>query len=267
MAQQKGRFETFLISLAVFATGAVFAVIAMDVLAPYRRGREHPETTTLRARFGPSKVSANAEEWAIRDFFADQRGGVFVDVGSSDYRENSNTYYLETQLGWSGLAIDPLKAFEADYLKFRPRTKFRSFFVSDRSDSDTTVYVLDNNSLVTSSDKSFTLRHGKNVSELKAPTITLNELLTKEGISKFDFMSMDIELSEPKALAGFDIERFRPRLVCIEAHLEVRQQILDFFARHDYTVVGKYLRADSENLYFMPLEAPQSGAPSKQPGN
>jgi hypothetical protein len=32
-------------------------------------------------------------------------------------------------------------------------------------------------------------------------------------------------------------------------------------------VVGKYLRADSENLYFMPLEAPQSGARSKQPGN
>ncbi len=32
---------------------------------------------------------------------------------------------------------------------------------------------------------------------------------------------MDIELSEPKALAGFTIERFKPELVCIEAHPEV----------------------------------------------
>ena len=54
-------------------------------------------------------------------------------------------------------------------------------------------------------------------------------------------MSIDIELWEPKALAGFDIDRFKPKLVCIEAHQQVRQQILDYFAHHRYVVVGKYL--------------------------
>ena len=63
---------------------------------------------------------------------------------------------------------------------------------------------------------------------------------------------MDIELWEPKALAGFDIDRFRPSLVCVEAHPEVRQQILDYFAAHGYAIVGKYLRADTQNLYFTP---------------
>jgi hypothetical protein len=42
-------------------------------------------------------------------------------------------------------------------------------------------------------------------------------------------------------------------LVCIEAHPEVRQEILDYFARNGYVVVGKYLRADIWNLYFTPL--------------
>jgi hypothetical protein len=65
---------------------------------------------------------------------------------------------------------------------------------------------------------------------------------------------MDIELSEPKALAGFDVDRFKPALVCIEAHPEVRQQILDYFTRHRYVLVGRYLRADSKNLYFQPLD-------------
>ena len=85
------------------------------------------------------------------------------------------------------------------------------------------------------------------------PTITLNDLLPRHGISRVDFLSMDIELSEPKALAGFDIRRFRPELVCIEAHSEVRQQILDYFARNAYVIVGRYLLADSHNLWFAPL--------------
>jgi hypothetical protein len=66
---------------------------------------------------------------------------------------------------------------------------------------------------------------------------------------------MDIELWEPKALAGFDVERFRPALVCIEANAEVRQQIIDYFTRHDYAVLGRYLRADIWNLYFAPMGA------------
>jgi hypothetical protein len=48
------------------------------------------------------------------------------------------------------------------------------------------------------------------------------------------------------------VERFRPALVCIEAHPEVRQQILDYFAAHRYVVVGKYLRIDEANIYFTP---------------
>jgi hypothetical protein len=66
---------------------------------------------------------------------------------------------------------------------------------------------------------------------------------------------MDIELSEPKALAGFDIDRFKPALVCIEAHPDVRQRILNDFHAHDYVVVGKYLRMDVTNLYFEPAGA------------
>jgi hypothetical protein len=55
-------------------------------------------------------------------------------------------------------------------------------------------------------------------------------------------------------LAGFAIDRFRPTLVCIEAHPQVRQQILDYFARHGYVAVGRYLRVDHDNLYFIPLQ-------------
>ena len=194
-------------------------------------------------RFGPGRSSRFFEEWFIRDYFGDRRDGIFLDVGASHYRDDSNTYYLEKALGWSGIAVDALAEFGADYRTHRPRTRFVAMFAAD-------------NSVVSSANQQFAERHGKGVQAREVPSTTLDAMLDEAGIKRLDFMSMDIELSEPKALAGFDIERFRPALVCIEAHPEVRQQILDYFAAHGYVIVGKYLRADPHNLYF----APRSGA-------
>ena len=106
------------------------------------------------------------------------------------------------------------------------------FFVSDESNQQAKLYVQSRNPFVTSADKAFNcpLRQGRPRS-LTAPTITLDDLLASEHVTALDFVTMDIELWEPKALAGFDLERFQPALVCVEAHPEVRQQILDYFAR------------------------------------
>ena len=213
----------------------------------------HPEAQALKDKYGPHRNSYSEEEWCIRDFFKDRRDGFFVDVGANDYKVTSNTYYLETVLSWSGIAVEPQRQFEADYVTHRPRTRFRSFFVSDASNQLAKMYVLSRNSLISSADRGFTEQHGEKAKEVEVPTITLTDLLDAEGVKKIDFLSMDIELWEPKALAGFDLERFRPELVCIEVHPEVRQQIIDYFARRRYVVVGKYLRADVNNLYFTPL--------------
>jgi len=42
----------------------------------------------------------------------------------------------------------------------------------------------------------------------------------------------------------------------IEPHPEVRQQILDYFTSNGYVVLGTYLRADSDNLWFAESKRP-----------
>ena len=207
------------------------------------------EIGPLAAKYG-AKHSRFGEEWIVRDFFQDRRDGTFLDVGANDYQFESNTFFLETALGWRGIAIDAQSEYEAGYLSNRPRTKFFALFVSDTSDATIDFYVPETNLATASSTRSAV--DGPAVSR-KVPTVTLNELLAREGVERIDFMSMDIELAEPKALAGFDINRFKPALVCIEAHREVRQELLDYFARNRYVVVGKYLRMDTQNLYFTPM--------------
>ena len=93
------------------------------------------EIEPLEAKYGPARNSEHGEEWIVRDFFNDKRGGFFVDVGANDYKSESNTYYLETKLGWSGIAVEPQQQFAAGYAAHRPLTRFRTTSRSSRFSS------------------------------------------------------------------------------------------------------------------------------------
>jgi FkbM family methyltransferase len=213
--------------------------------------QDRSEANWLERTYGPDRQSMNLEEWIIRDFFQDRRGGFFLDVGAADQKVSSNTWYLENRLGWSGIAIDALQEYRAGYEQFRPRTKFFSVFVSDQPAGTATLFIGSGRG-ASSGERGFTEQYGAVTGSVEVPTTTLNQLLDAEGVTHVDFVSMDIELAEPKALAGFDLDRFKPALVAVELHPEVRQQILDYFATRGYVVIGKYLRADDINAWFMP---------------
>jgi FkbM family methyltransferase len=226
--------------LGLLREASQFSVPAQEELAP------------LAARYGAARHSRFAEEWIVRDYFNDRRNGVFLDVGANHYRDENNTYFLEKALEWSGVAVDALPEFGHDYVQHRPKTRFVAAFVSDTRDGTVTFFVPPGNKLVASADHSFTVRAKTPGEPRQLPTTTLDAILEQASITALDFVSMDIELAEPRALAGFTIDRYRPSLVCIEGHPEVRQGILDYFAAHEYVLVGKYLRMDSTNLYFQP---------------
>jgi FkbM family methyltransferase len=236
----------------VIVVSALTVMVYRERLKPHFFFSEGPlaELAPL-GRTGP-RSSMGVEEWIVRDYFQDRQGGVFLDVGANHYQDRSNTYFLETSLGWSGLAVDALEEFAADYRLHRPRTRYVAMFASDTPNSNVRFFVPENN-LIASSSEEFTARYGSPGQAREVPATTLTSVLDQAGIRKIDYLSMDIELAEPKALAGFDIDRFKPDLVCIEAHPEVRQQILDYFARHQYVLAGKYLRVDPHNLHFQPL--------------
>jgi hypothetical protein len=210
----------------------------------------------LRAKYGPDHHSAGMEEWIVRDFFREMRGGVFADIGAWEWQADNNTVALEQALGWSGLAVDAVPTYAEDWRRHRPRTRFIVAFVDRAGGEPRTIDVPVNASQV-ASDQTNTAMHttsayqGKTV-QVRTMSATLDALLESAGITRLDYLSMDIELHEPAGLAGFSIERFRPKLVCIEAHPPVRQQILDYFHQHGYVVVGQYLRLDSTNLWFKP---------------
>jgi FkbM family methyltransferase len=257
------RYRLTVTAAIIAACGGAVTLLAATIFQAGRRAmetqlrpyvlRDGGDLDALKARYGPSANSLDAEEWIVRDFFQDRRGGVFVDVGANHYQRESNTYYLDTRLEWSGLAIEPQTQYAADYARFRPRTRFVPLFISDKSDVPTTLFVPDRASDASGDEVVASDQHRRRVMRVPTQTATLDQVLETYHVPHVDFLSIDVEEHEPQVLRGFSINRVQPALVCIEAWPGVRQQILDYFAAHQYVIVSKYLRLDTGNLWFQPL--------------
>ena len=113
------------------------------------------ELQAFRDRYGPYHYSEREEEWMIRDYFRIDGTACSSMWAPITIAPASKTYYLESNLGWSGIAIEPQREFAADYGRFRPRTKFFPFFVSDVSNKTARLFVLKAQPLMASSDKEF----------------------------------------------------------------------------------------------------------------
>jgi hypothetical protein len=75
--------------------------------------------------------SGDRSEVFLRSFFADKPNGSFIDIGCGHFRRNNTTYYLETQLHWTGVAIDGNVDVGPEYREHRSRTAFFMFALSD----------------------------------------------------------------------------------------------------------------------------------------
>jgi FkbM family methyltransferase len=200
---------------------------------------------------GKPKYSQQNEELYIRHFFNDERDGFYVDVGAWHALESSTTAYLDKDLGWKGIAIDAQPGMLQEWKRDRPRARFFQNIVTDHSGAKETLHM---RGAISSTDPNHVNRfpdlQDKATVPVDVETITLNDLLAREGVERIDFLSMDIEGGELKALSGFDIERFRPRLVCIEVMVELREGIEKYFAQHKYRRIEGYGQEWHPNWYY-----------------
>ncbi len=228
------------------AVSCALLAAALDVGAP-----AHRDTfVTEKAHY-----SQHDEELVIRDFFRDQRAGFFLDVGCGHPIQASNTYYLEKDLGWTGIAVDGLPEMAVKWRRNRHASRFFNFIVTDHADTVETFHRAEMWD-VSSVARPDTLpgRVGVASEPIQVPTTTLTALLDANHVASIDLLSIDIEGHELLALAGLDVERFRPRLVCIEAKPVNRGGIATYFKQHRYRQLERYLAHDLVNYYYAPID-------------
>jgi FkbM family methyltransferase len=65
----------------------------------FSQAKEEP-TYTFYSKYGQDR-------YLFENFFKGKKSGVFVDIGAQDGITNSNTFFLEKELNWNGVCIEP----------------------------------------------------------------------------------------------------------------------------------------------------------------
>lgn len=237
MSRRSAGWPLTLVLLAVVGLAGSYA--GAKVGRQYERNRMCCQTPqwpnvglSLREVLGlvrfPSQIGQ--DKWVLYTVFPGVTDGFFLDVGSADGYEISNTVALE-QRGWTGICIDPFPT------NMQGRT-CRMLKEVVFSDAGRTMKFQDSGGLGGITD---TLGARK-ADAMQAPTVTfttttLRDLLRETKAPRFiHFVSLDIEGAELEALKAFPFETHRIGALAVEHNDEQpkRDQIAALLATQGY---------------------------------
>ncbi|MCP4643851.1 MAG: FkbM family methyltransferase [bacterium] len=241
-------FQPMPMEVAVEIYGNRAEIFARTVLAFNRPDKDWRSVLDDRLSEAEPVWSQGYEELIIRDCLDDRKGGFFLDIGCANAREMSTTFYLEQELGWTGFGVDVMSKFAEEWEEFRPNSKFFPNAIADTDGEKLTLYV---GAINTLDEEMSQFGSPEEVQEIVVTTVTINTLLAQNGVEKVDFLSLDIEGAEMPALKGFDIQRYKPDLCCVESRHE--DLLVDYFTSNGYELIEKYRKADKVNWYFRPV--------------
>lgn len=181
-----------------------------------------------------------------------KQGGFYVDVGCNDPISKSNTFFFYLQ-GWKGIAIDANEEVINRYKKIR---KYDISICSAISNAvkKATLHKSANPFVSTMSNEYYTKNKDRwkynKTQEVTTNTLTslLDETLP-EGTT-IDLLTIDVEGLELEVIQGINFEKYRPKLIVLEAHdfsYEKKEQLPVFqhlannnYHFHGFTVMNAY---------------------------
>lgn len=192
------------------------------------------------------------DRWVVQRVFKERRGGFFVEIGAADGRTHSNTYVLERDYDWTGIAVEANPSYFSGLRRNRKcvcvqscideQTHHVDFycggFLGGIIDHDTDNALQKRGSLIDA--------HPDRV--IRMETSSLHHLLESQGAPRtIDYLSLDVEGAEYRILRTFPFDRFRFECLTVErptraVHklLEQAGYVLDRVHRYD----GFYVSLD-----------------------
>jgi FkbM family methyltransferase len=198
-----------------------------------------------------------AEQAAVRAFLESTgKPGFFVEVGANAPTSVwSQTWHLE-QRGWTGILVEPVQQLYELCVRERPGSKVvRAACTSSDKVGKLTLQI----PLVDGVSRTELAGTEIGVDEPVAtaydtqvvPAVTLDSILDQQGAPTPDFVSIDVEGSEIDVLRGFDLARWRPRLLLIEdkwVYFDKHR----FLTQHGYRLVKR----TGPNSWYVPAGTP-----------
>ncbi len=167
--------------------------------------------------FSKKSYAMDGEDIAINDYVEIKNDGFYLDIGAHHPIQRNNTYLLFKR-GWQGINID-VNEFSIDLFNFlRPKDINIQTAISDKPGEITFYYQKDFSQLNTTEKKIAKQSFNNNFKEKNIKCETVNNILERSKFKdrQIDFLNIDIEGAEMKALNSLNFEKYSPKVICIE---------------------------------------------------
>jgi FkbM family methyltransferase len=198
------------------------------------------------------------EDLYLMRCFGERSEGFYIDIGSGHpvYDNMSFAFYLK---GWRGITVEPNPWLAQLTRAVRPRDRHVEALVGAAAGAATFYLVNDFHgfsTMIAHHARAAQVQFGKSSQTLTVPVTTLKDLCEQHAPRAFDFLKVDVEGAEPDVLLNGDWQRYRPKVVVVEAlapyTLAPAWEAWDpFLATHGY----RYVWFDSLNRYYLAEEA------------
>jgi FkbM family methyltransferase len=185
------------------------------------------------------------EDVAAWNLLGPQLDGFYVEVGAFDGRSFSVSSVFDV-MGWDGLLIEAIPERAEQCRANRPNARVVHAALSkDGSSGTTTFKVADDQFGGMLSFLQADGSHAQGMQKAKipmrdvtVPLTTMNELL-KDHQRAIDLAVIDVEGGELDVLKGFDLRRFKPRVLLLEDNTRGADKALEqYMATQEYTQLG-----------------------------
>ncbi len=175
-------------------------------------------------------------------------GGVYLDIGAAHPVNHSNTYLCYTH-GWRGYCVEPNSDLCALYANDRPKDRIFNFGIAPTA-GKLTYHRFENyllNGFLSQEVVDSHIRRGRNyLGPIDMECVAIGEFLRAEIKEPVDFLSIDVEMMEPKIFSAWDWEACRPSVICVEIHSPDIKAMLNapaavILGKSGYTAVSRGL--------------------------
>jgi len=184
--------------------------------------------------------SMDGEDIFILNHFKNKNNGFYIDVGCYHPLHRNNTFLLHKN-GWSGINID-IHQFSIDLFNYlRPNDVNLNCAVSNSNGVTKMFYQKKLSQLSTIDEKQAKIAFQGNIKTSEIKCFTLDAILEKLKFNdkKIDLLDIDVEGADLKVLKGFNLEKFKPELICVETHeKEIKHsEIYEYLSNFSYELV------------------------------
>jgi len=171
-------------------------------------------------------TGGGGQDMLVADLLGNKRGGVFVDIGANDGVTISNTCYLERELGWSGIAVEPIPSIFETLKANRSCTLVNGcvttesgtgkFFEVVGGPNMLSTLAIHNVGLTARRLRKNAARHSAEIREIDVPCFIFPDLAERHGMREIDFLSVDTEGGELEILRTIDFTKFPTKVISVE---------------------------------------------------